>query len=222
MRSYRQLLDGQPHNAVNKWSHYPEIYDEIFERHRARCTSVLEIGVQNGGSLQLLGQTFPNAQVHGLDIDPVCATLNGTLGDRAMVHIGDAADPRVLERLPMFDVIIDDASHIPQMQAVTFAYLFQNRLSDHGIYVIEDLEHSYLDWWRSQPWFALGNFFDFVRARIDDMHRVYVGRTSASLALYSLRIRKIEVYHGVVVFHRSESLGIPEDRWWEGPRIVDP
>ena len=221
MPTYRQLLEDQTHNAVNKWSHYPEIYDEVFEPYRERSRAVLEIGVQNGGSIQLLTRMFPNAQVHGLDINPICASLNGTLGDRAFVHIGDATDLGTLAALPMFDVIIDDASHIPLMQAVAFAYLFKNRLSSEGIYVVEDLEHSYLDWWHPDPWFALDNFFDFVRGRVDDMHGVYLDRNIGERNPYALRIRKIEIYHGVVVFHRSDSLNVPENLWWEGPRIID-
>ncbi len=220
MRSYRHLLSDDPHNAVNKWSHYPEIYDEVFHRYRESCTSVLEIGVQNGGSLQLLARMFPRAQVHGIDINPLCVALNGTLGERVSVQIGDATDCKALAKLPTYDVIIDDGAHIPQMQAVSFAYLFQHKLSPNGVYVIEDLEHSYQNWWQAEPWFALGNFFDFVRSRIDDMHSVYTSPEKARQNPYSLSIRKIEIYHGVVVFYKSDSLKIPDNQWWEGKRII--
>jgi len=220
MPTYRQFLSSEPHNAVNKWSHYPELYDEVFQRYRESCTSVLEIGVQNGGSLQLLARMFPNATIHGLDINPACASLNGTLGDRVSVVIGDAANLKILAGLPMFDVIIDDGAHVPNLQAVTFAFLFQHKLNSPGVYVVEDLEHSYQDWWRHEPWFALGNFLVFVRARIDDMHRVYLQPEQAKQNPYSLRIRKIEIYHGVAVFCKCESLPIPVNQWWEGKRIM--
>jgi spermidine synthase len=220
MPTYRSQLNAEPHNAINKWSHYPEIYDEIFQPYHESCTSVLEIGVQNGGSLQLLARMFPNAQLHGLDVNPLCAKLNGTLGDRVRVLIGDATNPKVLATLPAFDVIIDDGAHIPQVQAVSFAYLFQHKLSANGVYVIEDVEHSYQDWWRAKTCFALGNFFDFVRDRIDDMHLVYTNPGKAKQNPYSLGIRKIEVFHGVVVFYKGDSLKIPASQWWEGKRII--
>lgn len=220
MHTYRQLLSDDPHNAVNKWSHYPEVYDEVFHRYRESCKCALEIGVQNGGSLQLLGRMFPNAQIHGLDVNPICATLNGTLGERVSVLVGDATNPKTLATLPEFDVIIDDGAHVPQMQAATFVYLFQHKLSANGVYVIEDLEHSYQDWWKREPWFVLGNFFDFVRNRIDDMHRAYTSPEKATQNPYSLHIRKIEIFHGVVAIYRSDSLKVPEDQWWEGKRII--
>lgn len=220
MKTYRELLTSKTHNAVNKWSHYPEIYDEIFAPYRDNCNAVLEIGVQNGGSLQMLAEMFPTASVLGLDVNEACNSLNGTLGSRISVTIGDATNLNLLATLPTFDVIIDDGSHIPQMQAVSFAYLFKNKLSSNGIYVVEDLEHSFYDWWRSQPWFALDSFVDFIRDRIDDMHVAYVNGEKAKSNPYSLRIRKIQIYHGICAFFKSESLEIPRNQWWEGKRIL--
>jgi len=220
MNRYRDFLGAEGHNAVNKWSHYPEIYDDVFHPYRENCKAILEIGVQNGGSLQMLHHMFPNAKVYGLDIDPRCAALNGTLGDRVTVVTGDATNMNVLAGLPTFDLIIDDGFHVPQMQAVSFSFLFERKLSPNGVYLVEDLENSYHDWWRKEPRFALGSFFDFVRSRIDDMHRVYTSQESARSNYYSLRLRKIEVYHGIVVFYKCGSLEIPKNQWWEGPRIV--
>jgi hypothetical protein len=220
MKRYREFLETEAHNAINKWSHYPEIYDEVFAPYRETCRSLLEIGVQNGGSLQALSRMFPGASVWGLDIDPACAALNGTLGERVQVVIGDAANLKRLATLPEFDVIIDDASHVPQMQAVAFSFLFPNKLSANGAYVIEDLEHSYYDWWRKEPWFALDNFFDFVRSRIDEMHLAYTNREKAKASGFAMRIRKIVTYHGMVVFYKSGDVKMPENLWWNGPRII--
>ena len=38
---------------LNKWKHYFEIYDRHFSRFRGREISVLEIGVADGGSLDI-------------------------------------------------------------------------------------------------------------------------------------------------------------------------
>jgi hypothetical protein len=220
VNNYRSFLDADGHYAVNKWSHYPEIYDEVFAAYRESCKAALEIGVQNGGSLQMLMQMFPNAKIHGIDINPACASLNGKLGERITVEIGDATDTRFLATLPTFDVIIDDGSHIPQVQAVTFSFLFQHKLSANGVYVVEDLEHSYYDWWRTEPWYALGSFYDFVQDRIGDMNSSYVNRERAANNYFALHLRKLEVYQGLVVFHKASQIPVPENRWWHGPRIV--
>lgn len=220
MKRYREILESEPHNAVNKWSHYPEIYDEVLSPYRDRCRSVLEIGVQNGGSLQALSRMFPGASVCGLDVNPACGALNGTLGERVRVVIGDATDLKTLAGLPECDVIIDDGAHVPQMQAVAFSFLFRHKLSAEGVYVIEDLEHSYYDWWRKEPWFALDNFFDFVRSRVDDMHLVYTDHEKARASGFATRIRKIVTYHGLVAFYKSEDVKLPQNLWWDGPRII--
>jgi O-antigen biosynthesis protein len=220
MKHYRDIIETEAHHAINKWSHYPEIYDEVFAPYRDQCRSVLEIGVQHGGSLQALARLFPGASVYGLDVNPACAALNGRLGDRIRVVIGDATNLKTLASLPAFDVIIDDGAHVPQMQAVAFSFLFQHKLSADGVYVIEDMEHSYYDWWRKEPWFALNNFFDFVRARIDEMHLAYTNSDKARASGFALRIRKIVTYHGIVAFYKSEGVKLPQNLWWEGPRIL--
>lgn len=46
MTHYRQLLAVESHNALNKWSHYPEVYDEVFGRYCESCRAALEIGVR--------------------------------------------------------------------------------------------------------------------------------------------------------------------------------
>ena len=58
---------------LNKWKHYFEIYDRHFSRFREREISVLEIGVADGGSLEIWRRYFgPKARIVGLDINPGC------------------------------------------------------------------------------------------------------------------------------------------------------
>jgi hypothetical protein len=82
---------------------------------------------------------FPNAVIHGIDINSVCAQF---VGSRRKIYIGDQFNENflmeVLEKAGgTFDIIIDDGSHIAEHQIFTFSFLF-SRMSDHGIYVIED------------------------------------------------------------------------------------
>ena len=44
-----------------------------------------------------------------------------------------------------FDVIIDDGSHVPWHQIFTLEFLFDELLSEGGVYIIEDVETSYWD-----------------------------------------------------------------------------
>jgi cephalosporin hydroxylase len=132
----------------DKWQHYIGIYERELGRFldNERPVELLEIGVQNGGSLQVWARVLPSgSRIVGLDIDPACARL--AMPDHVEVLIGDASDPDVLVRLladRTFDVIIDDGSHRSPHVIATFEAMF-GRLRDGGLYIIEDLHCSYLD-----------------------------------------------------------------------------
>jgi hypothetical protein len=58
---------------IHKWHHYFEIYDRHFARYRGRSPRVLEIGVSQGGSLQMWRDYFgPGTRLFGVDINPAC------------------------------------------------------------------------------------------------------------------------------------------------------
>ncbi len=142
--TYKEIFYEREHNGINKWSHYLWIYDEIFAPLQPRKNlSILEIGIQNGGSLQALSMYFdPSCHIHGIDIDSRCRGLN--LGGNITIHIGNAADGNVLKDLPQFDLIIDDGSHRSNDQLNSFLFLYPHKLKENGIYLVEDLEHNYM------------------------------------------------------------------------------
>jgi hypothetical protein len=107
---------------------------------------MLEIGVQNGGSLEIWAQYFEHASVLvGCDIDEACRILSFD-DPRIEVLVGDIVDPRVqaelADRSPQFDIIIDDGSHRSRDIISTFVAMFP-RLAEGGVYIIEDLHCSY-------------------------------------------------------------------------------
>ena len=83
------LLGIYAHNKdvkVHKWHHYIPIYDRYFGPWRGKPLRFLEIGVNNGGSLQMWRQFFgPEAMLFGIDINPDCAQYDGQSGQ---VRIG--------------------------------------------------------------------------------------------------------------------------------------
>ena len=132
--------------CCDKWENYLDIYDTEFTRFVARETPValLEIGIQDGGSLEIWQKVFPRgSSFTGIDIDPRVASLQ--YGASIDVKVGDASDQQVLDGLladATFDVIIDDGSHISKHIIATFVALFP-RLRPGGVYCIEDLACSY-------------------------------------------------------------------------------
>lgn len=142
----RELYAAHAGKVSDKWSSYLSEYDRLFEPFRTRPVCLLEIGVQNGGSLEIWSQYFGNASdLIGCDIDPQCAQLVYT-DPRIEVIVGGVNAPvtgaQLLRRCPRFDIIIDDGSHFPADVIKSFALYFP-RLSDGGIFVVEDLHCSY-------------------------------------------------------------------------------
>ncbi len=134
--------------VTDKWSSYLEVYNRLFTLFRPLPVRLLEIGVQNGGSLEVWAKYFPNAElIVGCDIDLECAHLRYA-DPRIAVVIADATTPEgrdaILSVSQEFDIIIDDGSHRSSDIIRSFALLYP-ALREHGIYVVEDLHCGY---WR--------------------------------------------------------------------------
>lgn len=132
----------------DKWSSYLDEYQRLFRELKDQPVSLLEIGVQNGGSLEIWAKYFPNARyLTGCDINENCRKL--TFGDpRIAVFVGDAnsdaIQSAIVRRIADFDIIIDDGSHRSGDIVKSFARYFP-LLNRGGIFLAEDLHCSY---WR--------------------------------------------------------------------------
>lgn len=161
--------------GVDKWNHYLPLYEHYFAPCRHKPVKLLEIGVLKGGSLEMWRKYFgPEATIYGIDINPACARFDGHAGQ---VRIGSQADPEflnaVVDEMGGVDIVLDDGSHVMAHIRTSLATLFP-RLSTGGVYMIEDLHTAY---WKHYGGGAVApeNFFNDVRAMIDDMHDWYHG-----------------------------------------------
>ncbi len=130
----------------DKWSLYIEKWDDIFTPFKNREINLLEIGIQNGGSLEIWAKYFSKAKnIIGCDIEEDCKKLEFN-DPRISVIIGDAntdeAEQEITKKSPDLDIIIDDGSHRSSDIIKSFARYFKI-LNDDGVYVIEDLHASY-------------------------------------------------------------------------------
>lgn len=146
MKTLLDLYKSHTGKVSDKWALYLREYDRLFAPYREQAIAMLEIGVQNGGSLEIWSQFFPNAQKFvGCDINPDCAKL--TYADpRIAVIVGDATMPetqaQVLAQSASFDLIIEDGSHTSSDIVKAFARYFP-ALKTGGLFVAEDLHCSY-------------------------------------------------------------------------------
>ena len=144
--SLKELFKGHKGKLSDKWSLYLDEWDRIFTPYRYRRINLLEIGVQNGGSLEVWSRYFQKAaRIIGCDIDKKCGDLRYD-DDRIAIIVGDANSDecagRILQQASKFGIIIDDASHKSSDIVRSFARYFPY-IMDGGIYVVEDLHTSY-------------------------------------------------------------------------------
>lgn len=142
------LHRGKKGKVSDKWSSYLGYYDFIFSQLRQLPVSMLEIGIQNGGSLETWLEYFSKAEkLVGCDINPKCKNLEYA-DPRIKVVVGDANTTAIFQEVrdisSSFDIIIDDGSHVSNDILVSFINYFP-LLKPGGIYVVEDTHTLYMD-----------------------------------------------------------------------------
>lgn len=170
MKTFWQLFNEHDGYESLKHNHYPEIYDEYFGPYRDQEINFLEIGVRQGGSLEIFRKYFPNANIYALEIDrdvipgPIFKLKN------TEVVIGDATNLETINQLMekvdgKFDIILDDGSHLPEQQIATYNLLWRH-LKSPGVYMVEDLVYNYnASWYKKEH-----TFMDFMFKKIDQFH----------------------------------------------------
>lgn len=189
-------------NAIHKWHHYIPIYDRYFSIFRGQKVRFLEIGVSEGGSLQMWRKYFGNqAIIYGIDIDPNCEKFNGIDGQ---VRIGSQDDANflktVINEMGGVDVILDDGSHHMKHILTTLKSLFP-KLSNGGIYMIEDLHTAY---WKDfgGGYQSKSSFFTFVSDLINDIHHWY-HKNSLKHPSISSNCSGIHIHDSITVLEKS-------------------
>jgi SAM-dependent methyltransferase len=150
MEAYSEIHKRHQGKSSDKWESYLRVYDRFFAPFRHEPVRIVEVGVQNGGSLEVLAKYFENAaRIIGCDNNPLCGNL---LYDdpRISVIVGDVNSREsfalVAQTAGSIDLFIDDGSHVSRDILTTFAAYF-SLLAPGGIYIIEDTHCLYREAW---------------------------------------------------------------------------
>lgn len=151
MESIETIHRSKTGKVSDKWASYLPVYDRLFGGLAERPVNLLEIGVQNGGSLETWSRFFTRGRTFvGCDIDHRCARLRFE-DPRIRMVVGDANAPdtraRIAELTPGLDIVIDDGSHRSTDIVESFLAYFP-LLAAGGIYVVEDCHTLYWPAWR--------------------------------------------------------------------------
>lgn len=194
---------NQRHRPVSKWWQYPEIYERHFSRFVGKPVRVLEIGIFQGGSLQMWKNYFgEQAIITGIDIVPRCKEYEE---DRINICIGSQNDAEFLAQVIAehgpFDIVVDDGSHEVTDQRDSFEALFPS-LNNNGVYLVEDTHTSYMPNFGGAPYLP-GSFIEYAKNFIDCLHLQHMPSAYTSLlAPYAGDIGSCHYYDSVVVVEK--------------------
>jgi spermidine synthase len=191
-------------NIIHKWLHYFEIYHKHFNRFANTECVILEIGVGQGGSLQMWKNYFGGrAKIYGVDIDPNCKDFEE---ENIEIFIGSQADRNFLQNLkqilPKIDILIDDGGHTMDQQITCFEELFDH-IKEDGIYLCEDTLTSYWEEFggglKKQ-----GSFIEFTKNLIDHLHGWHIRNNSLEPQKHACNIGSLHYYDSIFIIEKEK------------------
>ena len=208
---FRDYLHRTDDKVMTKLDHYLDVYHRLMAPWRSQDISFLEIGIWKGGSIKMWQDYFgAESRLTFLDIDPACKAFEVP---GLTVEIGDQSDGIFLQDVATkhgpFDIIIDDGGHKMHQQIASFNALWP-RLSDGGLYVVEDTHTSY---W---PGFGGGfraqkSFVEFSKDLIDRMHSWYTDQDDIfPFHPIAKALSSVQFYDSMVVFEKKLKLEPPK------------
>lgn len=198
----------------SKTHDYTSIYDKYLNGFRDKYSNILEIGVLNGASLKMWEEYFPNADIYGIDINIECKQYEN---ERIKVLIGGQSDEdfinrEIVSKNVVFDLIIDDGSHLSPHQIASFNLLFK-QLKSGSYYIVEDVCCSY---WESHggSYRKNGTAIEFFKGLVDDINfngfkgelydrrREYLLAYKHDLTEYEKHIKSIHFYNSTIIIEK--------------------
>lgn len=196
-KSYSETWFEKRVRTSDKWDHYFEIYDHLIGKFYDSRINYLEVGVQDGGSLEVAKRLFANgSKIVGMDIDPACSSImEAGLADA--VVIGSQIDGNALKRVATlcpdgYDIIIDDGSHIQHHMVSTFIQLFP-QLKQGGVYVIEDTHTNY-SYEHQEGFFGIG-LYDYFKGLSERLNLEFMNAENRSSVFKMPRESRPDIVH---------------------------
>ena len=188
---------------ISKWIHYFNIYDKHFARFRNEEVVILEIGVYQGGSLQMWKNYFgPKAKIYGIDIDSRCKQLEE---ENIKIFIGSQDDRKFLnevkKEIPPIDILIDDGGYFVHQQIISFEELFSH-IKHNGVYLCEDIHTSYRIKFGG-GYKRRGSFIEYTKNFIDYMNAFHSQQRCLKVNSFTTSVESIHYYDSVIVLEKS-------------------
>lgn len=145
----------------SRFHHYLDFYQKHLPG-RDFKGRLLEIGVMDGLSMKMWREYYPDAEIIGIDIKDMDHMHNADWGVPESVQLLrlDGTKKADMQPLGKFDIILDDGSHYWKDQQKSFELLYYSQLNKGGIYILEDLWTSHIDFYAN----AKVSTIDYLKA----------------------------------------------------------
>ena len=204
MNQLRNYFENNDKRLINKFNHYFDVYERHFNKYRGKKATIVEIGVFQGGSLQMWRDYFgSDATIWGIDIDSACKTL---AEKDTHILIGSQEDPTflksILEKIGPIDILIDDGGHTQNQQIVSFEELF-NHIKEDGVYLCEDVHTSYMNVYGGGHQ-RNGSYIEYTKNLIDKINAHHSEEVSLKVDEFTRTANSIHYYDSIVVIEKAK------------------
>lgn len=204
MNDLEKYFRNNNDKLIHKWLHYFDIYDRHFSRFRNKEIVLLEIGVYQGGSLQMWKNYFGDrAKIYGIDVNPNCKNLEE---ENIEIFTGSQSDRNFLRKvkkeIPPIDILIDDGGHTMRQQIVSFEELF-GHVKENGVYLCEDLHTSY--WVEYGGGYKRnGTFIEYSKSFIDYIHAYHSEQETLKVDEFTRSVNSLHYYDSILVIEKGK------------------
>lgn len=203
MGELEQYFKQNNKRLIFKWQHYFDVYERHFERFKNKEVVILEIGVSQGGSLQMWKDYFGSkCKIYGVDVDPQCKQLEE---HNIEIFIGSQSDKNFLRTvkssIPPIDILIDDGGHTMKQQIVTFEEMYSH-VKENGVYLCEDCHTSY---WGSYGggYKRKNSFIEYSKNWIDFINAYHSRTARLKVNEVTKTAKSIHYYDSIVVIEKG-------------------
>ena len=186
-----------------KWEKYFFFYEQIFSKFRDKKITFVEIGVLDGGSLEIWKKYFGDeSRIIGIDKNPECKKLENKNFE---IYIGSQSDPNFWKNfyndIGSVDIVLDDGGHTNDQQIITLVESIKN-INDGGIHIVEDVHSSYQKQYGNPCKFS---FINFSKKIIDDINFKFPNMKKFDYSLNGY-IYSVEFFESIVAFKINRKL----------------
>jgi len=219
-QEFSEIFLSHKGKLTDKWSSYLPIYDRVLAKFKDSSINLLEIGIQNGGSLEIWSEYFPFAKnIIGCDVDENCRNLKFA-NDRVSVVVGDAnareSITAIMSVASEFDIIIDDGSHRSKDVIASFIEYFP-KLKNDGVYIVEDMHTSYwnhyggslnkglssIDFFKSLVDILNFDHWESEKSRTEYVERFFDSQKKADFESVLSQIHQISFFNSICIIEKK-------------------